>query len=267
MPQFGKAGDTFLIEEGLVGEEFSLFALCDGQHYKIVGWAQDHKTVFDGDHGPNTGGVGSVAPAGVVDKDVLAEVETKILTPTMAGMQKEGRPFTGIVYLGAMLTKNGVKVIEFNARFGDPEAEVIVPGIQTDYISIVEAVMRGSLNTLTVEKDDKVRLSVAGCSRGYPTDYSAVKGKEIFGLTEAMKLPGIIIYGAGISKLASKEVKREGNRFFANGGRVFHLVAEGENIIQARVRAYGAMAMISIEGNNLHYRTDIGWRDVERLMQ
>ena len=257
MSQFGKAGETFLIEEYLIGEEFSLFAICDGANYKIVSFAQDHKTVYDADRGPNTGSVGSVAPAGVVSKDVLKDTQRNILKPFMEGMQKEGRPYFGILYLGGMLTADGVRIIEFNARWGDPEAEVIVPGIQTDYVDIVEAVLKGRLGTLALALDNKIRISIAGCSRGYPGNYSAVKGKEIFGLADAMKLPGISIFGAGI--------KREGRRFFANGGRVFHLVAEGENIIQARVRAYGAMAMISIDGNNLHYRTDIGWRDVERM--
>lgn len=257
MREFGAAGETFLIEEGLVGEEFSLFALCDGEHYQIVSWAQDHKTIYDGDKGPNTGGVGSVAPAGVVTKEILTEVESKIIKPTIKGMQKEGRPYKGVLYLGAMLTKKGVKVIEFNARWGDPEAEVIVPGFKTDYVDIVEAVLTGRLRTVLIELDEKTRISVAGCSRGYPEDYSAVKGKEIYGLVEASKLPGITLFGSGI--------RREGKRFFANGGRVFYVVAQGENIIQARVRAYGAMAMIGIEGDNLHYRKDIGWRDVERL--
>lgn len=257
MGQFGKAGETFLIEECLVGEEFSLFAICDGKDYQIAGWAQDHKTVYDGDQGPNTGGMGCIAPAGVLDSSMIRTIELKILNPFMEGMQKEERPYSGILYLGGMVTKDGVKVLEFNARWGDPEAEVILPSIKIDYMDIVEAVLTGKLKKLSVDLDKKVRVSVAGCSRGYPGDYSAVKGKEIFGLTQAMKFPGITIFGAGI--------KREGGKFFANGGRVFHLVAEGNNIIQARVRAYGAMAMISIEGDNLHYRKDIGWRDAERL--
>ncbi|MBI4079064.1 MAG: phosphoribosylamine--glycine ligase [Candidatus Levybacteria bacterium] len=257
MAEFGKAGETFLIEECLVGEEFSLFAMCDGKNYQIVSVAQDHKTVYECDKGPNTGGMGCVAPAGVLTAAEIAIIEAKILRPFMVGMEQEKRPYSGVLYLGGMLTKNGVKIIEFNARWGDPEAEVILPSITTDYLSIAEAVTMKQLNNVAMKLDGKVRISIAGCSRGYPTDYSAVKGKEIFGLEAAMKLPGISIYGAGI--------KREGRRFFANGGRIFHLVAEGETIVQARVRAYGAMATIQVEGNNLHYRTDIGWRDVMRM--
>lgn len=257
MSKFGKSGETFLIEECLIGEEFSFFTLCDGEHYQIISWAQDHKTIFDGDSGPNTGGVGSVAPCGVVNKNILKEVESKIIKQVVKGMQKEGRPYKGILYLGAILTQKGVKIIEFNARWGDPEAEVIVPGIRTDYLSAIESIMQGKLDTLSVKTDGKVRISIAGCSRGYPGDYSSTKGKEIYGLTNAMKSPAISIFGAGI--------KREGKRFFVQGGRVFHLVAEGKDIIEARKRAYQAMALISIEGDNLHYRTDIGWRDVNRI--
>ncbi len=257
MESFGKSGETFLIEEGLVGEEFSLFALCDGTNYKIVSWAQDHKTIYDGDKGPNTGGVGSIAPAGVVTKEILKEVDTKIIKPVIYGTQKEGRPYKGVLYLGAILTKDGVKVIEFNARWGDPEAEVILPGIKTDYLTIVESALSGKLNSLQISMDAKARVSVAGCAKGYPGDYSKAKGKEIFGLEKAMKLPSITIFGSGI--------KREGKRFFVKGGRVFHLVAEGKDVIEARRKAYEALSLISIEGNNLHYRTDIGWRDVERM--
>lgn len=259
MSQFGKAGETFLIEECLMGEEFSLFAICDGENYQVVSWAQDHKTVFDGDKGSNTGGMGSVAPAIVVNKKVLLEVETKILRPVLQGMQKEERPFKGVLYLGAMLTRKGVKILEFNSRWGDPEAEVILPSIETDYLSLAEPTLNGKLDELSIKNDGKVRISVAACSRGYPSDYQDVKGKEIFGLIDVMKIPGITIFGSG--------VKRKEERFFVNGGRVFYIVAEGKDILDARAKAYGAMSLISIEGNNLHYRTDIGWRDVARLRE
>lgn len=257
MQQFGKSGETFLIEEGLVGEEFSFFAICDGESFIVTKAAQDHKTVFEGDTGPNTGGMGCVAPASVVNKKIEKEVEEKIIKPFIKGMQKEGRPYSGILYLGGMLTTKGIKIIEFNARWGDPEAEVILPSVKTDYLSLVEAVITKKLSKKKVVFDNKVRISIAGCARGYPTDYSAVKGKEVFGLLDAAKLPGISIFGAGISM--------KDNRCFVNGGRIFHLIAEGATITQARFRAYAAMSMIYIEGNNLHYRTDIGWREVERL--
>lgn len=256
MKQFGKAGETFLVEECLVGEEFSLFALCDGENYVIAKTAQDHKTVYEADRGPNTGGIGCVAPTGLINPKIIKEIEVKILKPFMKGMREEKRSYSGVLYLGGVLTQSGVKVIEFNARWGDPEAQVILPSIKTDYVNIVEAVAMETIQELPINFDEGVRISVAGCSRGYPGDYSAVKGKEVFGLNAVLKLPNITVFGAGI--------KREGKRFFADGGRVFHLVAEGKDINQARKRAYEAMSMISIEGNNLHFRTDIGWREVER---
>lgn len=257
MSNFGKSGETFLIEEGLIGEEFTLFAICDGDNYVITKSSQDHKTIYDGDRGPNTGGVGSVAPTSAVTPQLLKEIEKTIIEPTISGMKKEGRSYSGILYLGGIITKIGVRIFEFNARWGDPEAEVILPSIQTDYLKIVEAVIRKKLNTLKIKFDEKVRISVVGCSKGYPGDYSKVKGKEVFGLIDAMKQPDITVFGSGI--------KREGTKFFVNGGRIFYVVAEGKDIIEARKKAYHAMKLISIEGDNLHYRTDIGWRDVERM--
>lgn len=256
MSKFGKSAETFLIEEGLVGEEFSLFSMCDGDNYVLAKSSQDHKTVYNGDKGPNTGGIGSVAPTSAITSKLLKDIEIKIIKPTIAGMKKEGRPYLGILYLGGIITENGIRIIEFNSRWGDPEAEVIIPSIATDYVRLAEAVRLRRLKKINILFDKKVRLSVAGCARGYPGDYSSVKGKEIFGIKEAMKLHGITVFGSGIL--------RKGKRLFANGGRIFHLVAEGSDIMQARKKAYEAMSMIYIEGNNLHYRTDIGWRDVAR---
>ncbi len=270
MSSFGKSGETFLIEQGLIGEEFTLFAICDGNSYVITKSSQDHKTIFDGDKGPNTGGVGSVAPTSAITPKLLKEIEEKIIIPTLAGMKKEGRPYAGILYVGGMITKNGIKIIEFNARWGDPEAEVILPSIQTDYVDIVNAVTMKQparnasqrdavgLNNVTISFDNKVRISVAGCAKGYPKDYSAVKGKEIFGLQDAMQKPGITIFGSGIT--------RKGNKFFVNGGRIFYIVAEGKDILETRKKAYAALKLVSIDGNNLHYRKDIGWRDIQRLV-
>ncbi len=257
MSKFGKAGETFLVEEALIGEEFSLFAICDGEDFVITKSAQDHKRIYDGDLGPNTGGVGSISPTSAVSPELLKDIEKTIIRPTIAGMKKEGRPYHGILYLGGIITKEGVKIIEFNARWGDPEAEVILPSIKTDYLEVVQAVLTQNLNKTKIIFDKKVRVSIAGCSKGYPEDYSKVLGKEIIGLIDAMKIPDISIFGSGI--------KRKGKKFFVNGGRVFYVVGEGESAIEARKRAYEALRLISIEGDNLHYRTDIGWRDLERL--
>lgn len=256
MKNFGKAGETYLLEKWLVGEEFSAFALCDGESFKIVGYAQDHKRVFDCDQGPNTGGMGCVSNPLAINTSIKYQVSS-IMQRVVTGLIKEGRPYVGVLYLGGMVVNKKVYVIEFNARWGDPEAEVILPSIQSDYLDLAKAVRSQNLKSIKIVFDKKVRISIAGCSKGYPGDYSSVKGKEIFGLTDAMKLPGINIFGAGI--------KREGDRFFTNGGRVFHLVGEGKDIKDAREKAYKAMAKISIEGDNLHYRNDIGWRDLARL--
>jgi len=256
MKSFGKAGETFLIEECMIGEEFSLFAICDGKNYQILGSAQDHKTVYDHDKGPNTGGMGCVSNPKVVKPEVLKKVEQTILKLFMKGMQKEGRAYVGILYLGAMVTKNGIKIVEFNSRWGDPEAEVLIPAIKTDYLTIVECVLNKKLNKIKIRCDKISRLSVAGCSLGYPVDYARAKGKIVSGLEKAMKLSGVKIFGAGIAK--------KGKNFVAHGGRVFHVVGEGKALVQARDKAYKAMAMINIQGNNLHFRNDIGWRDLER---
>lgn len=257
MKDFGDAGQTFLIEELLSGEEFSLFIFCDGKDYKITNASQDHKAIYDQDKGPNTGGIGCVSPVSCVTPKLLKEIENEIIKPTLKGLLNENRPYAGILYLGGMITKKGVKIIEFNARWGDPEAEVILPSIKTDYLTIVQSILNKKLSKTNIFFDKKVRISIAGCSQGYPADYSKAKGKKIFGLEKAIKLPGISIFSSGI--------KRSGKNWVVNGGRVFHIVAEGENIEEARARAYNAMAGIYIEGDNLHYRTDIGWRDVERF--
>lgn len=259
MADFGKSGETFLIEECMIGEEFSLFALCDGKQYKILSAAQDHKTVYNNNKGPNTGGMGCVAPTGAITPSIIRIIEKTILTPFMKGMQEEGRPYSGILYLGGMITHKGVKIIEFNARWGDPEAEVILPSIKTDYVDIITAVKNQTLNKTNISFDKNIRISIAGCAMGYPENIDTVKGKEIFGLSDAMKIPGITIFGAGI-------IRKE-KRFFVNGGRIFHLVAEGATIRAARQRAYEAMSLIFIEGNNLHYRTDIGWQELERELR
>lgn len=254
MKEFGLAGATFLVEECMVGEEFSLFVICDGEEYKIIGAAQDHKTVFNKGLGKNTGGMGCVFPSTLVDKKIILETEKKIIIPFLKGMVQEERKYSGILYVGCMITEKGVKVVEFNSRWGDPEAEVILPAIRTDYLKIVESVLRGELKQLSVVLDKNTRVSVAGCAHGYPENYSKTRGKKIFGLEE--KIPGIKIFGSGIDK--------KGDEFIVSGGRIFHVMGVGKNITEARKRAYGAIAGMYVEDNNLHYRTDIGFRDIER---
>lgn len=256
MKAYGNAGKSFVIEHGLTGEEFSLFAICDGKKYQIISSAQDHKTAYTGDTGQNTGGMGCVTPPGVLTKQTIKTIQQTILDPFIRGMQNEKRPYVGILYLGGMMTKKGPMIVEFNARWGDPEAEVILPGLTNDYVTLVESVLIGDLKKNTLKHDGKIRISVTGCARGYPGDYSQSIGRKIYGLENVSRISGITVFGAGI--------KRKNKHYVVNGGRIFHLVTEGNTIYDARKKAYEAMSQIFVEGNNLHYRTDIGWREVQR---
>lgn len=257
MPKFGKAGETYILEEWLIGEEFSVFALCDGKDFKVVGYAQDHKRVFDGDLGPNTGGMGCVSNPLIVNAKIKKQVED-IFRSTVDGLRKEECPYIGVLYLGGMVVDGKVYVIEFNARWGDPEAQVIIPAIKNDFVDIGEAIIFYKIKGFKLEVDNKVRVVIAATAKGYPTDYSEVRGKKIIGLEKAIKM-GVKVYGSGI--------KKDGRNWVVNGGRIFYVVAEGKDVTNAREKAYKAMAQIFIEGDNLHYRTDIGWRDVARLRE
>lgn len=257
MKEFGKAGETFLIEEGLVGEEFSFYAISDGKSFKIFKSAQDNKTIYNFDQGDQTGGIGAISPVSITTP-ISNEIIEKQILRVITGMQKEGIPYTGILYLGGIANNGHTNTIEYNARWGDLECQTILPGIQNDYLDIVLACVNSKLNEINIVEDDKTRVCVVGCAKGYPGDYSPVKGKRIFGIEEVTRLPGIRFYSAGISVKDGK--------FYANGGRLFSVVAEGKDIIKAKERAYAAIAKIHIEGNNLHYRTDIGWREVERFL-
>lgn len=258
MKKFGLAGKDFLIEEGIVGEEFSLFAVFDGEEYKVIGSAQDHKTVFENGKGPNTGGMGCVSQTSLLKPEDVNIIKKTILDPFLSGMTREHRPYCGVLYLGGMLTKKGVKIVEFNARWGDPEAEVILPGIKTDYLEIVEGVLSKKIKKIRINSDNKKRISITACASGYPEGYENVVGKKIFGLKTIQKISGLKIFGAGI--------KRKDKDYSVNGGRILHLVAEGDNVFEARAKAYEAMSHLYIEGNYLHFRTDIGFRELERLM-
>ncbi len=255
MKKLGKSGESFVIEEGIVGEEFSVFAISDGKDYKIINTAQDNKTLYDGDVGPNTGGMGAHSPA-LVTEDIIYKIDEELIAPVIKGMADEGVPFKGILYLGGMLTKDGLKVIEYNARWGDPEAQAILPGLQCDYYELIQACIGGKLESFNLETDDKTRVCVVGAAKGYPDN--PIKGCEITGLDDAMKIEGINVFGAGIEVRDGKP--------YTSGGRVFNIVAEGNNIIEAREKAYDAIKLIKIEGDNLHYRTDIGKSDVEKIL-
>ncbi len=261
LQKFGDSAKTFLLEKWLqaktgLAEEFSAFAISDGKTFQTIGYAQDHKRALDGDKGENTGGMGCSTPPLVIDKNIKDQTE-KIFKKTLDGLKIEARPYKGILYLGGIIIDRKVYIIEFNARWGDPEAQVIIPGIKNDFFELGEAIINEELDSIKIETDNKARIVVAGSSNGYPGDYSNVKGKQIFGLEKASKIPDVKIYGAGI--------KIHSNKFYANGGRIFYVTGEGKNIHEARQKAYKAMKLISVEGNNLHYRTDIGWRDARRI--
>ncbi len=254
MSKFGEAGKTFVIEEWLIGEEFSMFALADGKTFQIIGSAQDHKRLFDGDLGPNTGGIGCSTPALIVNKSIYNQAED-IIKKTVIGLAKENRPYSGILYLGAIVVEEKVYVIEFNARWGDPEAEVLVPGIKNDLYQLSLAAANQMLTKEKITLDGKARIVVTGSLRSGAES----KKRELFGVNDLLKLPGVMFFGTRVTE--------EKNRYFVSSGRLFHVVAEGKNVIEARQKAYEALSLLYIEGNNLHFRTDIGWRDVERIRQ
>ncbi len=256
MKKFGEAGKTYLIEEGITGEEFSQHAISDGNTFRLFKSAQDNKLSGNFDEGYQTGGMGSNAPA-MVTRDYAREIEDNQIGRAIKGMREEGNPFRGILYLGGM-AGNGIGNIEFNARWGDPEVQSILPGVD-NYLELVLACLEGGLADVKIQQDDDYRVCVVGASRGYPNDYSNVKGKRIYGLEEVMELEGMEVFGAGI------DVK--GNKFYANGGRLFSIVGKGKDVLKAKRKANTAMALVDIEGNNLLHRDDIAWRDVERYLK
>ena len=188
----------------------------------------------------------------MVTKNIYRQAEL-IIKSTIDGLAKEGRSYNGILYLGAIVVKGKVYVIEFNSRWGSPEAEVLVPGIKNDLFDVSMSVVNKTLNKTKISTDGKTRIAVTASLRSG----IEAKTRELFGLKDVIKIPGITVYGS--------RVFPKGDKFFVSSGRLFHLVSEGKTIIEARERAYSAMSLLYVEGNNLHYRTDIGWRDVERI--
>ncbi|TCS80609.1 phosphoribosylamine--glycine ligase [Tepidibacillus fermentans] len=241
---FGTAGQKIVIEEFLEGEELTVMSFVDGEHFIMMEPAQDHKPIFDGDKGPNTGGMGSYSPVPQMGQELLHRVREQIIKPIIAGMANEGYPFKGILYAGLMMTKSGPKVIEFNARFGDPETQVILPRLKTDLIDIFTAIQNGTLDQLQLEWDQQAAVCVIMSSKGYPGDYE--KGKPIK-INETLLPKQTEIYLAG--------VRREQGHLLTNGGRVLGVTALGTTIQEAKERAYQGVQAISFEG--AHYRTDI----------
>ncbi|MDE1865992.1 MAG: phosphoribosylamine--glycine ligase [Candidatus Micrarchaeota archaeon] len=263
------AGRKYLVEkwlrndDGSNGEEFSSHAVTDGNGWKVIGLAQDHKKSLDHDRGEMTGGMGCVSPPLVADGKIKLYAND-IFKRAIFGMGLESNPYTGILYLSGMVVKRGgakkVYVIEFNARWGDPEAQAIVPGIKTDLFEIGCSAVSGRTSSIDIVADCRTRVVVAGVSPGYPGNYDVVRGRRIHGLEDAQRVNGVELYGAGL--------KVEDSKYYANGGRLFYVVAEGSDVIMARERAYAAISHVFIDGiGRPHYRTDIGWRDMERLLR
>ncbi|QNK56601.1 phosphoribosylamine--glycine ligase [Paenibacillus sp. PAMC21692] len=241
---FGEAGNQIVIEEFLEGQEMSILAFVDGETVKPMVPAQDHKPIFDGDKGPNTGGMGTYTPLPHIDPAIIEESITNIIIPTAKAMVSEGRPFRGVLFAGLMMTKDGPKTIEFNARMGDPETQVVLPRLKTDLVDIVLAAMNGRLGDLDIEWSDEAAVCVVAASEGYPASYP--KGCVITGIAEA-EAQGALVFHAGT---ALKD-----GQFVTNGGRVLGIVGRGRDIAEARARAYEAVSVISFEG--MQNRTDI----------
>jgi len=249
--RFGAAGAEVVIEEFLAGEEASFFVLSDGQHALPLASAQDHKRVFDGDKGPNTGGMGAYSPAPCVTPAIADEVMARIIRPTLDGMAKDGHPYKGVLYAGLILTAKGPQLIEYNVRFGDPECQVLLPRLKSDLLPALLAARDGVLGDFDLRWRDETAVCVVLAAEGYPG--APRKGSEIRGLDDATGGdPSVMIFHAG--------TKRSDGRLVADGGRVLNVVALGRDVAAARAKAYAAIARIDWpEG---FCRRDIGWRAV-----
>lgn len=248
--KFGSAGASVVIEEFLEGEEVSFFALVDGEHAIAFGSAQDHKRVGDGDTGPNTGGMGTYAPAPIFTSALEAQVMKAIILPAVQGLKQEGMPYQGVLFAGLMITQDGPKLIEFNARFGDPETQVLMMRLKSDLLPLLLAASTGGLQGKEVELHDHAALCVVMAANGYPEAYK--KGTVIEGVEEAGRLPGVTVFHAGTEK--------KGDMLTANGGRVLGVTAIGKTVAEAQQQAYRAVDTISWPDG--FCRRDIGWRAV-----
>ncbi|MCA8887525.1 MAG: phosphoribosylamine--glycine ligase [Parvularculaceae bacterium] len=245
---FGDAGAEIVIEEFLDGEEASFFVITDGVNITQMIGVQDHKRAFDGDKGPNTGGMGAYAPAPVFTDKVRENVMTRIIRPVIAEMARRGAPYKGVLFAGLMIGGNGPKLIEFNARFGDPECQVMMRLLNSDILPVLHAAATGGLHDVTLDWSKDACALVVMASKGYPGAYE--KGSPITGLERAQKRDGVVVFHAGTKELGGKIV--------ANGGRVLNVTARGRSIVQAVSRAYEAVD--DIDWPEGFYRHDIAWR-------
>lgn len=250
---FGRSGDKVVVEEYLEGEEASMIALCDGENVLPLAPSQDHKRAYDGDLGPNTGGMGAYSPVPAISPELEKDILERIMIPTVRGMGREGTRFVGVLYCGLMITERGPMVLEFNVRFGDPETQAIFPRMRSDLVDLIEACIDGKLRGKGIDWDEKAAVCVVLASGGYPGSYEV--GKRIYGVEEASAMEDVIVFHAGTSR-------RDGD-LVTSGGRVLGVVGMGEDIPSAIRRSYEAVGKIRFEG--MHYRRDIGRRALARI--
>ncbi len=250
--KFGDSGRRVVVEDCLQGEEASILVFSDGKNMLPLASSQDYKRIYDGDRGPNTGGMGAYSPAPVVTDVLKQKVNAEILQPLISGLNSKGKKYIGMLYLGLMITKAGPKLLEFNVRFGDPETQAILPRLKNDLVELMLATIEGNLDKVRLAWDGRACICVVVASGGYPQDYE--KGKEIFGLQEAQKVADTVIFHAG--------TKKENNKYFTSGGRVLNVVSLGDDLEKAKARAYQAIEKIDFE--RMHFRRDIGWRALKK---
>ena len=242
---FGRAGDEVVVEEKLVGEEASILALVDGRNIYPLESSQDHKPIFDGDKGPNTGGMGAYSPAPVVTPELMAQIERDILVPTVHALKREGCSYRGLLYAGIMVTPGGPKALEYNVRFGDPETQPLMMRLKSDLVEAMEATIDGRLDEITIEWDTRTAVGIVMASGGYPGPYE--KGKVISGLEAVAGMDDVVAFQAG-----TREVD---GRIVTSGGRVLCVTALGDTVQAAKARAWEAVQLIDFDG--AQYRTDI----------
>jgi phosphoribosylamine--glycine ligase len=245
--EFGQAGDRVVIEEYMEGQEASVFALTDGDHYVLLAPSQDHKTIGEEGTGPNTGGMGAYAPASVVSGGVLTQICRDIIEPTLAGMSDEGEPYRGILYCGLMITDDGPKVVEYNCRLGDPEAQVVLPLVESDLVEVFQKLARRELRGVRIEGSSDFAVCVVLASEGYPMEYET--GFPITGIDDAEAVEGVSVIHAGTKRL-------DDDTLVTDGGRVLNVVATGPDLETAIERAYEGAEHIEFEGKT--FRSDIG---------
>ncbi len=250
---FGESGNKVVIEEKLVGEEASYIVITDGYSFKALPTSQDHKRLLDNDEGPNTGGMGAYSPTPLIDEELKRKIEEKVIKPVLKALEKEGHPYLGFLYAGLMIVNKEPYVLEFNCRLGDPEAQVILPRVENDFLEIIEKALEGNLEKVKINERKEAAVCVVMASKGYPGKYE--KGKKIEGLEKVAQMKDVIVFHAGTKKV--------NNEFYTSGGRVLGVTALDKDIPSTIEKAYKAVSLIHFEG--VHYRKDIGKRAFKYL--